>query len=44
MYLDVPRSVFRALLAASSKGRFFRAEIDGVYDFTQVERRHRRRR
>jgi len=37
-YLDVPCDVFRAMLDATSKGRFFHAEIDGVYDFTQVAR------
>jgi KTSC domain len=43
-YLDVPRDVFRALLNASSKGRFFHAEIDGIYAFTQLARSRRRRR
>jgi hypothetical protein len=43
-YFDVPRAVFRALLAASSKGRFFHAELDGVYRFEQVTRARRRRR
>ena len=42
-YFDVPRNVFRALLAASSKGRFFHAELDGVYRFEQVTRARRRR-
>jgi hypothetical protein len=43
-YLDVPHDVFRALLDATSKGRFFHAEIDGVYGFMQVARSPRRRR
>ena len=43
-YLDVPRDVFRALLDAGSKGRFFHAEIDDVYRFTQVARSPRRSR
>jgi hypothetical protein len=43
-YLDVPRTVFHALLAAPSKGRFFHAEIDGAYRFEQVTRARRRRR
>ena len=43
-YVDVPREVFRALLDTGSKGRFFHAEIDGVYGFTQVARSRRRRR
>jgi len=43
-YFDVPRAVFRALLVASSRGRFFHAEIDGAYRFEQVTRSRRRRR
>ncbi len=43
-YFDVPREVFRALLDAASKGRFFHAEIDGVYRFVQVTRARTRRR
>ena len=43
-YLDVPRDVFRGLLDAGSKGRFFHAEIDGVYAFAQIARAGRRRR
>jgi KTSC domain-containing protein len=43
-YFDVPRGVFRALLASSSKGRFFHAEIDGVYRFEKVTPAPRRRR
>lgn len=43
-YFDVPRAVFRALLAASSMGRFFHAEIDGAYRFEQVTRARKRRR
>jgi hypothetical protein len=43
-YFGVPYDVFRALLDAASMGRFFHAEIDRVYDFTQVTRTRRRRR
>jgi len=35
-YFGVPEKTFRALIASSSKGRFFQANIDGVYDFDRV--------
>jgi hypothetical protein len=43
-YLDVPAAVHRALLATSSMGRFFHANIDGVYRHAQVASAPRRRR
>jgi hypothetical protein len=35
-YFVVPRSVFDALLAADSIGRFFHDHIRGVYPFTRI--------
>jgi len=35
-YLDVPPAVYRALLAAHSKGRFFHSNLDGVYRHEQL--------
>jgi hypothetical protein len=35
-YLVVPRSVFDALLAADSIGRFFQEHIRGVYPFERI--------
>jgi hypothetical protein len=38
-YCGVPRSVYRELLAAESKGQYMRAEVIGVYPEYQVRRR-----
>jgi hypothetical protein len=38
-YQGVPRSVYRELLAADSKGQYMRGEIIGVYPEHQVRRR-----
>ena len=38
-YLDVPREVFDALLAAESKGRFFAARIRNQFRFQLVKPR-----
>jgi hypothetical protein len=35
-YLGVSEQVFRELLRAPSKGRFFRREIRGVYEYKRV--------
>jgi hypothetical protein len=43
-YLDVPFAVYRALLAAPSKGRFFHANLDGVYRHEQLASAPRRSR
>jgi hypothetical protein len=42
-YFAVPRGVYQGLLNAASKGRFFHAEIDGVYPVAPVKtpRTHR---
>jgi hypothetical protein len=41
-YLDVPEQVFRDLLDARSKGRFFQANIEGLYEFDRVAAKERR--
>jgi hypothetical protein len=35
-YLGLPESVYRALMAASSKGSFFNANIKGCFPYRQV--------
>ena len=35
-HLDVPLAVYRALLAAPSKGRFFHTYLDGAYRHQQL--------
>jgi hypothetical protein len=37
-YRDVPAAVFRALLEAPSKGRFFHDRIDGHYRYVREGR------
>ena len=36
VYYDVDRSVFDALSAADSKGRFVNSEIKGAYDYRRL--------
>jgi len=43
-YLDVPPAVYRALLAAPSKGRFFHSNLDGVFPHEQLASTRRRSR
>jgi len=40
-YLDVPPQVYRDLLKASSKGRYFLDCIEGAYPYGQVRGRRR---
>ena len=40
-YVDVPPQVYRDLLKASSKGRFFLSCIEGAFSYAQVRRRRR---
>lgn len=40
-YVDVPAQVYRDLLKASSKGRFFLDCIEGAYSYGQVRGRRR---
>ena len=35
-YVGLPESVYRALLAAGSKGSFFNANIKGTFPYRQV--------
>jgi hypothetical protein len=42
-YIDVPQGVHRALQAASSKGRYFHATIDGAYEHVRASPGRRRR-
>ena len=35
-YFDVPESVFQEFLSASSKGRFFHANIKGSFRYARV--------
>jgi lysyl-tRNA synthetase class 2 len=35
VYYDVPRHVYRAFLAAESKGTFFNEEIRDIYRYTE---------
>jgi hypothetical protein len=37
-YYGVSPDVFRALLEAPSKGRFFHGEIDGAFEYARVDR------
>lgn len=37
-YFDVPADAYDALQAASSKGRFFHAHIDGCFRYRRVDR------
>ena len=41
-YLDVPFAVYRAFLASPSKGRFFHANLDGIYRHEQLPSAPRR--
>ncbi len=43
-YFRVPAPVFRALREAPSKGRFFHAHIDGVFEFARAPATSPRRR
>jgi hypothetical protein len=38
-YFDVPQTVYRGLLNAQSKGRYFLDCIEGQYAFAQAKRR-----
>ncbi len=38
-YVQVPRDVYTALLAAESKGRFMHTQVLGVYPWYEVVRR-----
>ncbi|MBS1797414.1 MAG: KTSC domain-containing protein [Acidobacteria bacterium] len=35
-YSEVPADVYEALMAAESKGRFFRSRIRGEYDYVKL--------
>ena len=35
-YLDAPRAVYDAFLAAPSKGRFFQAEVAGAFRYVRL--------
>ena len=41
-YLDIPPGIYKELLEAESKGRYFNSEIRDTYEFVQVARRGRR--
>jgi hypothetical protein len=41
LYLDVPPAIYRELLEAESKGRYFNSEIRDAYEFVRVDRRER---
>jgi len=41
LYLDVPPAVYRELLEAESKGRYFNSEIRDAYEFVRADRRER---
>ena len=35
-YFDVPETVYQALMSASSHGKYFAANIKGVYRYTRI--------
>lgn len=41
-YLDIPSAIYKELLEAESKGRYFNSEIRDTYEFIRVDRRGRR--
>jgi hypothetical protein len=41
-YLDVPPAIYKELLEAESKGRYFNGEIRDTYEFIRVDRRGQR--
>jgi hypothetical protein len=41
-YLDIPPAIYKELLEAESKGRYFNNEIRDTYEFARVDRRGRR--
>jgi hypothetical protein len=43
-YLGIPPAIYKDLLAAESKGRYFNSEIRDTYEFVRVDRRGQRQR
>ena len=41
-YPDIPLVIYKALLEAESKGRYFNSEIRDTYEFVRVDRRGQR--
>jgi hypothetical protein len=41
-YLDIPPAIYKELLEAESKGRYFNSEIRDTYEFVRVDRKGRR--
>jgi hypothetical protein len=38
-YLEIPPAIYKELLEAESKGRYFNSEIRDTYEFIRVDRR-----
>ena len=41
-YLDIAPAIYKELVEAESKGRYFNSEIRDAYEFVRVDRRGRR--
>ncbi len=41
-YLDIPPAIYKELLEAESKGRYFNSEIRDSYEFVRVDQRGQR--
>lgn len=42
-YFDVPLETYQEMMASSSKGGFFRAEINDFFEYSEIKQRRRNR-